>query len=100
MDRFLKMDDLSFHLVNSSEYSNILKNTGFNNVQFSDMTSYSLQEAKLGYMRVAHDLGKYAQSKLGEAYFNHCVDGWRMQVEVLENSNLKTNFICAQKTAF
>jgi len=93
---FFKMEGLTYHMDTLKNYGRILAETGFVEVQLTDIHD--------DYRRMAHEEYRKLQNaadflipKIGREWYDHYVEDWRSLTVVVDNGDLRPGRLRARK---
>lgn len=96
MRYFFQMEGLTYHTDTLESYGRILTDTGFINVQLTDIRDE--------YRRMAHEEYRQLQEsadflipRIGQKWYDHYVEDWRSLTVVVDNGDLRPGRLRARK---
>jgi hypothetical protein len=90
-----KEHGLPFHLLTMLEFQNLLEQAGFENVQFTDVTSSRVDCAVQNIDTIRARADEIKQ-RFGQQIYEHALQGWMFQKDAFESRNLQVGFFRAK----
>jgi phosphoethanolamine N-methyltransferase len=93
---FFEMEGLTYHMDTLENYGRILKETGFEEVQLTDIHDEYRAMAHAEYRKL-QDSAAFLLPKIGREWYDHYVEDWRSLVVVMDNGDLRPGRLRARK---
>jgi phosphoethanolamine N-methyltransferase len=93
---FFEMEGLTYHMDTLENYGRILKETGFEEVQLTDIYDEYRAMAHAEYRKL-QDSADFLVPKIGQEWYDHYVEDWRSLVVVMDNGDLRPGRLRARK---
>ena len=96
MRYFFKMEGLTYHMDTLENYGRILRDTGFINVQLTDIHEEYRRMAHKEY-RQLQESADFFIPRIGQESYDHYVEDWRSLTVVVDNGDLRPGRLRAWK---
>jgi len=93
---FFQMEGLTYHMDTLENYGRILADTGFMDIQLSDIHDEYRQMAHTEYRRLQQSASVLVP-RIGQAWFDHYLEDWRALTVVMDNGDLRPGRLRAIK---
>jgi phosphoethanolamine N-methyltransferase len=94
---FFKMEGLTYHMDTLENYGKILQETGFVDIQLTDIHAEYRRMAHQEYKRLQTTLAESLREQIGDEWFIHFVEDWRSLTVVMDNGDLRPGRLRARK---
>lgn len=94
--KMMEMDGIPYNLLTPIEYQEVLKNAGFKNIKFSDITSQHAQLTQQNIDKII-SLENKIKSQFGEDTYNYSLESWGYQRDAFRSRDLLTGILKAEK---
>ena len=96
MRYFFQMEGLTYHMDTLESYGRILSDTGFINVQLTDIHDEYRHMAHNEYRKM-QESADFLIPRIGQAWYNHYVEDWRSLTVIVDNGDLRPGQLRAWK---
>lgn len=93
---FFEMEGLTYHMDTLENYGRILSETGFVDVQLTDIHHEYQRMARDEYRKL-QEAADFLVPKIGQEWYDHYVEDWRSLVVVMDNGDLRPGRLRARK---
>jgi phosphoethanolamine N-methyltransferase len=93
---FFKMEGLTYHMDTLENYGRILTDTGFSNVQLTDIHDEYRRMAHEEYEKMK-EAADFLIPRIGQEWYDHYVEDWRSLTVVVDNGDLRPGRLRAWK---
>jgi phosphoethanolamine N-methyltransferase len=97
MRYFFQMEGLTYHMDTLECYGRILTDTGFINVQLTDIHEEYWRMAHEEYQKML-EAADFLIPRIGQKWYDHYVEDWRSLTVVVDNGDLRPGRLRAWKT--
>jgi ubiquinone/menaquinone biosynthesis C-methylase UbiE len=97
MEYFFEMEGLTYHMDTLENYSALLSEAGFADVELEDISDWYRGRAHQEYEAIRETLKPRMLEVLGEQSWSHYLENWRALTVVLDNGELRPGRFRARK---
>ena len=98
MQRFLNHDGLKFNLIKIQEYIRLLRNVGFKDIEYEDLTDITCKEVKNVLNKTKKEIALKLKKRFGEEHYNsYCIPSWEQQIALMELNKIIVGKISAKR---
>jgi SAM-dependent methyltransferase len=98
MQRFVAIDGLTFYLITSAEYQNLLQRFGFESVSIVDISQRTLVETRKDYANLKGNAATKVIQRFGDEHHNAALESWSLQAKVFASGEMQSALIKAVKS--